>query len=219
MSANLKFSRSALAAASLLALVAAPAFAADVVETVPEPAVPMEEAPLASWGGPYAGIYGNYAFSGEAKAPGNKIGTDGFGGGAFAGYNYEVGNGVVAGVEGDVGYHDTHGTNAGTKIDGGMGGSLRARLGYAITPEILPYVTGGGAAQNVKLTDAGGSDKNTHLGWTAGGGVDFKVTENIFARGEYRYTDLGSKTYTTGLGSRDVSAQDNRVTFGIGMKF
>lgn len=220
MSANSKFRRSALAAASLLALVAAPAFAADVVENVPEPAAPMEEAPLASWGGPYAGIYGNYSFSGRAEADsGAKVDVDGFGGGAFAGYNYEVGNGVVAGVEGDLGYHDIHGTNGVGQVDGGVGGSLRARLGYAITPEILPYVTAGGAAQSIKISQAGDSDRNTHLGWTAGGGLDVKITDNIFARGEYRYTDLGNKNYTVGGANGDVDVRDNRVTFGIGMKF
>jgi outer membrane immunogenic protein len=221
MSTNPTFRRSALAAASLLALVAAPAFAADVVETVPEPAAPMEEPPVATWTGPYAGIYGNYSFAGEADDTiGSSVDLDGFGGGAFAGYNQDFGNGVVAGVEGDLGYHDIHGNNAaGTQVDGGVGGSLRARLGYAITPEILPYVTGGGAAQSVKLTEGGVSDRNTHLGWTAGAGVDFKVTENIFARGEYRYTDLGNKNYVTGGGAGDVDVQDNRVTFGIGMKF
>lgn len=222
MSANLKFRSSVLAAASLIALAAAPAFAADAIESVPEPAAPMEELPVAStWGGPYVGAYGNYSFSGRAhdEPTNNKVDLDGFGGGAFAGYNYEFGNGLVGGVEGDVGYHDIHGSNAGTDVDGGVGGSLRARLGYAITPEILPYVTAGGAAQSVKVTEGGVSDRNTHLGWTAGAGVDFKVTENIFARGEYRYTDLGNKNYTTGGGTGDVDVQDNRVSFGVGMKF
>jgi outer membrane immunogenic protein len=221
MSATINFRHSAFAAASLLAIFTAPVFAADVVENVPEPAAPMEEAPLASWGGAYAGVYGDYAFSGEAhdKTNSNKIGVNGFGGGAFAGYNYDTGSGVVAGVEADLGYHDIHGDNAGTRVDGGVGGSLRARLGYAITPDIMPYVTAGGAAQSIKVTNGGVSDRNTHLGWTAGGGVDFKITENVFARGEYRYTDLGNKTYTTGAGAGDVSVHDNRVTFGVGMKF
>lgn len=221
MSSNLKFRHSALAAASLLALVAGPALAADAIETVPEPAVPMEEAPLASWGGPYAGVYGNYAFKGKADdhANGNKIATRGIGGGVFGGYNYEFGNGLVGGAEVDAGYHNTNGKNAGTEVDGGFGGSLRARLGYAVAPNIMPYVTAGGAAQSVKLTEGGASDRNTHLGWTAGGGVDVKITDNVFARGEYRYTDLGSKNYSTGTGSGDVDVRDHRVTFGVGMKF
>lgn len=219
MPANLKFSRSALAAASLLALVAAPAFAADAIESIPEPAAPMEEAPIASWSGPYAGIQLGYGFSGEAREPGNKIGTDGFVGSAFGGYNAELGNGFVAGVEGDIGYSGVKGDNAGTSSKSGVEGSARARLGYAVTPNILPYVTAGGAAQSVKITEGGVADRNTALGYTAGAGVDFKLSENVFARGEYRYTDLGSKEFTTGSGSRDVDLKDNRVQFGVGMKF
>lgn len=219
MSATLKFSRSALAAASLLALMAAPALAADAIESIPEPAAPMEEPPLASWGGPYAGIQLGYGFSGEAREPGNKIGTDGFLGSAFAGYNAELGNGVVAGVEGDVGYSGVKGSNAGTTSKTGVEGSVRARLGYAVTPDIMPYITAGGAAQSVKISEGGESDRNTGLGYTAGAGVDFKLSEQVFARGEYRYTDLGSKEFSTGSGTRDVDLKDSRVQFGIGMKF
>ena len=67
-----------------------------------------------------------------------------------------------------------------------------------MTPDVLIYGTAGGALQSVKLTDTdtGNSDRNTMLGWTAGAGADVKVTEQVFGRVEYRYTDFGSKDYT-----------------------
>ncbi|MGE3364117.1 MAG: outer membrane protein [Rhizobiaceae bacterium] len=219
MSVNTLFTRSAIAAVSLLALAAAPALAADAIESIPEPAVPMEEPPLATWTGPYAGIQLGYGFAGEANEPGNQIDTDGFVGGAFAGYNAELGNGIVAGVEGDVNYSGIEGDNAGTSVKSGVDGSLRGRLGYAVSPNILPYVTAGGAAQSLKATEGGVSDRNTMFGWTAGAGVDVKLSENVFVRGEYRYTDFGSESFTTGSGTRDIDSADNRVQFGIGMKF
>ena len=40
------------------------------------------------------------------------------------------------------------------------------------------------------------------LGWTAGAGVDVKVTEQVFGRVEYRYTDFGSDDFNTGSGPR-----------------
>ncbi|MGC4025301.1 MAG: porin family protein [Mesorhizobium sp.] len=219
MSANLKFARP-LALASVIALLgAAPVFAADAIEQAPEPAVPMEQPPLATWTGPYAGVQLGYGFSGRVKEPGNTVDTDGFVGGAFAGYQSDLGNGVVAGVEGDVGYSNIKGDNAGTTAKSGVDGSLRARLGYAVTPDILPYITGGGAAQSLKVTEGGASDRNTMLGWTAGAGVDVKVTENMFVRGEYRYTDFGSEDFTTGSGTRSVDSKDNRVSLGVGFKF
>ena len=55
------------------------------------------------------------------------------------------------------------------------------------------------------------------LGWTAGVGTDIKITDNVFGRVEYRYTDFGSKSFDS-VGTK-VKESDNRVTFGVGMKF
>jgi outer membrane immunogenic protein len=57
------------------------------------------------------------------------------------------------------------------------------------------------------------------LGWTAGAGADVMVTEQIFGRVEYRYTDFGSDTFKTSVGNVDVDDKNHRVTFGLGMKF
>ncbi|RUM96450.1 porin family protein [Pseudaminobacter arsenicus] len=220
MEANLKFARPFAVALGLIALAGVvPANAADVVmEEPPAPAAPMEVPPLNTWSGPYAGVTLGYGFSGEAEEPGNTIETDGFVGTGFAGYNWQSDN-FVAGVEADIGYGDFSGDNAGTTVDGGANGSLRGRLGYAITPDILPYITAGGAAQSLKVTQGGISDRNTMFGWTAGVGTDVKITDQVFGRVEYRYTDYGSEDFTTGIGTREVDATDHRIQFGIGMKF
>lgn len=215
-SANL--GRSLLAAAGIAAFLAAPAFAADaVIAEPPAPAV-MEELPVSSWAGPYLGLSAGYAFNGQTDDAGNEIDTDGFVGGAFGGMQWQNGN-FVYGLEGDVNYNGMDGTNAGVESEGRVDGSLRARLGYAVTPDVLIYGTAGGAAQSLKITDAAGSDRNTMLGWTAGAGADIKMTERVFGRVEYRYSDYGSQEFNTGSGPRDVSATDHRVTFGIGVKF
>lgn len=221
MTAILKHARPLAAAFGLVALAAMPAFAADVVmEEPPAPAAPMEVAPVASWAGPYAGVTAGYGFSGTAndKTDGNKIDTKGFLGGAFVGYNYQMDN-IVIGAEGDIGYSGVKGSNVGTEVKSGVEGSLRARLGYAVTPDILLYGTAGGAGQRVKVSDATGSDTNTALGWTAGVGTDVKLTESVFGRVEYRYTDLGTDSYNLGGTNHDVSLKDHRVQFGVGMKF
>jgi outer membrane immunogenic protein len=218
MAITLKLARPAAAAIGLVALAGlVPAHAADAVMEEP-PAVPMDNPPLNTWTGPYAGVTLGYGFSGHTEEPGNDIGTDGFLGGAFAGYNYQIDNFVI-GAEGDIGYSGVEGSNAGTDSTGGGEGSLRARLGYAVSPEILLYATGGGAGRSIKLEEGGVSDRNTLYGWTAGAGADIKITENVFGRVEYRYTDFGSKDFTTAGGTRGVDASDNRITFGIGMQF
>lgn len=219
MTTKLKFARPAAAALGILAFAASvPAFAADVVMEEPPAPAPIAELPVASWAGPYAGVNLGYGFSGRVKEPGNSISTDGFLGGAFVGYNYQMDN-LVLGAEGDIGYNGIKGDNAGTKAKAGLEGSLRARLGYAISPDILLYGTAGGAAQSLKVTEGGLSDRNTMLGWTAGAGSDIKFTDNVFGRVEYRYTDYGKESFTTGSATRDVDSRDHRINFGVGMKF
>ena len=220
---KLKLARPATAALGLMALLGTiPAFAADaVMEPPPAPAVPMEEPPVNTWSGPYAGVTLGYGFSGETEADAlagsNTIGTDGFLLGGFAGYNYQVGN-MVAGAEADIGYSWEEGENAGLTSESGVEGSLRARLGYVVSPNILLYATAGGAAKDLELSGGGFSDNNTMLGWTAGAGADVMVTENIFGRVEYRYTDFGSDTFDIG-GPVEVNDKDHRINFGLGVKF
>ena len=226
MNDNLKFARPAAAVIGLVALLGTiPAFAADaVIEAPPAPAVPMEEPPLNTWTGPYAGVSLGYGFAGETEVeePGftTTIDTDGFLLGGFAGYNYQVGN-MVAGAEADIGYSWEEGSNAGLTSELGVEGSLRARLGYVVSPNVLLYATAGGAAKDLEVSDdlTGTSDSNTMLGWTAGGGADIMVTEQVFGRVEYRYTDFGSENFNVGLGGADVSDKNHRVTLGLGMKF
>lgn len=217
MQANLKFARPLAVALGLFALTGT-AFAADVVsEEPPAPSAPIESLPVASWAGPYAGLSVGYGFSGHADAEdvGVDAGTKGFVGGVFGGYQWQQEN-FVYGAEADLGYTGVKGDSAGIESKGGLEGSLRARLGYSVTPEILVYGTGGGALRNQKIEAAGVSDTNTMLGWTAGVGTDIKITDNVFGRVEYRYTDFGSKDFD-GIGK--VKSTDNRVTFGVGMRF
>ncbi len=39
-------------------------------------------------------------------------------------------------------------------------------------------------------------DSNTHVGWTAGAGVEFAVTEDVSLDLLYKYTDYGTQDYT-----------------------
>ncbi|TPI19400.1 porin family protein [Mesorhizobium sp. B3-1-9] len=215
MKTNLKFAP--LAAALGLFALGGTAFAADVVSEEPPAPAPVAELPVASWAGPYAGINLGYGFGGHVKAPGVDAKTKGFIGGVFGGYNWQQDN-FVYGAEADLGYNGTKGSDNGLSAKTGIEGSLRARLGYAVTPEILLYGTGGLAAKNQKIDDSvtGVNDSKAMLGWTAGAGTDIKITDNVFGRVEYRYTDYGSKNFgDTGK----VKSSDNRVTFGVGMKF
>jgi outer membrane immunogenic protein len=220
MKANLKFMRSTAAAFGLIALGMAPVFAADAVMEEPPAPAPVETLPVASWAGPYAGIALGYGFAGRTDVSDLEIDTDGFIANGFAGYQLES-NGFVYGIEGDIGYGGYKGDNAGVESEGGVDGSLRARLGVAVTPDVLLYGTAGGALQSVKLTDTatGDSDRNTMLGWTAGAGADVKMTQQVFGRVEYRYTDFGSEDYTLNGETAEADSNGHRLMLGVGMKF
>lgn len=150
--------------------------------------------------------------------------------GGTLGYNYQFNNAVVAGVELDYNWanSDTNSVFAYSQpvwdglatytADGtaraklNSYGSLRARLGYLVTPAFLIYGTGGVALGNVKTTgsatetltafgadmDLGsrfGSKTKTLTGWTVGGGAEYAFNRNWSIKGEYLYTDLGTKKF------------------------
>ncbi|HEV7416731.1 outer membrane protein [Tianweitania sediminis] len=215
-----KYARPAAALTGLAAIFAAfSAQAADVVmEEPPAPAF-IESMPVASWAGPYAGVAASYGFNGRASGlTGPDVDTDGFAGSGFAGYNWQTGS-FVYGFEGDVGYSGVEGSDGGNKVEGGLNGSIRARMGVAATDRVLIYGTAGGAAERTEVSNAFGSDDKTLLGYTVGGGVDAKLTDQVFGRVEYRYTDYGSETFNTGGLAQNVDTRDHKVSVGVGFKF
>lgn len=219
MKASTIFGSSAAVVGIVALLGAIPAQAADVVDEIPAaPAVPMEEPPVNTWSGPYAGIALGYGFNGRTIAPGNTINTDGFIGGGFAGYQFQNGM-FVFGGEVDANYSNLRGANAGQSSRSSFDGSLRARMGIAITDDVVIYGTGGGALQNLRVSDAATSDRKTMLGYTVGAGVDVRVVDQVFVRGEYRYTDFGRETFNTAAGPQSIDSSNNRVMFGLGLKF
>ncbi|RWB06593.1 MAG: porin family protein [Mesorhizobium sp.] len=208
-----------------LSLLASSAFAAD--------AMVEEVAPVFSWTGGYIGLQAGYA-RGEgnirqASGPGFiETDPDGFLGGVYAGYNYQMPNNIVIGAELDVVYANVDGSGQifaapGLPFPGGIGteelkwsGAARLRLGYAVD-RLLPYVAGGVAFGDIDTSSntVSGSFGDTFTGWTIGAGLDYAMTDNLLLRAEYRYTDFGTESLPTG----NVDLKINEVRFGIAYKF
>ena len=153
--------------------------------------------------------------------------------GLYAGYNVQIQNIFVAGLEGDFAWGDQKKTRSG--IPGaflpGFGApdtssirltwdaSLRGRFGVLVRPAVLVYATGGVAAQHIEVSAncdgavgpwclAGSkseTDSTTQWGWTIGGGVEAALAPNWLLRAEYRYADYGSFTHTF-FGSTPIDA-------------
>jgi outer membrane immunogenic protein len=208
--------------ASLIALSAGTvgAMAADFPVETPPPApdVSYTPEPDFTWTGFYIGGLAGYEWANiDTDIPGD-FDTDNFLGGVFTGYNFDVGNGLVLGVEGDVTYHDQNGSDGGVEFGTDWNGTLRGRIGYAMN-RFMIYGTGGLAVANAEASDATSSEDNTAVGWTAGAGVETAFTNNVFGRIEYRYTDLGSDSYSLDSGDVDADLTSHGVMVGVGVKF
>ncbi len=201
-----------------LLLTAVPAMAADLARTPAYPAkAPLTtSAPVFSWTGFYIGANTGYAWgSGTGAADAYGVNPDGWLGGGQVGYNFQFQNNVLVGLEADVDAANISGSNGpvSSKVD--YFGTVRARLGYAFD-HVLPYVTGGLAWANNKVTANGLSQSNTSTGWAAGAGVEYALTNNWTARAEYLYLDLGKSGFQS-VGDSGVTASTARL--GVNYKF
>lgn len=213
-----RFVPAAAAATMVLSLGLAGANAADVVYETPAPVEPyVAPVETSDWSGVYGGATLGYGW-GDTDLPGNSMSTDGFLGGVFGGAQMQSGQ-FVYGGEADIGYSWLDGANAGATTKAGVEGSLRARLGYAMNDRVLLYGTGGVALARHEVANAAGEDTQNMVGWTAGAGVDVKLTEALFGRAEYRYTDFGNKDFNLGGTINSVDVTQNRVMVGLGVQF
>ncbi|SJZ73970.1 outer membrane protein [Consotaella salsifontis] len=216
-----------IASISLCALVisAGAAFAADAVVAEPPAPAPVLNEPVQVWSGPYAGVFVGYDFKNvDQSGSGASFDGDGFVGGVYTGYNWQKGS-IVYGVEGDIGLSgvDAAGFNTATASeinsdDSNVFGSLRGRVGVAYDP-FLVFATGGVAVAENELKIGNTSDSNTHVGYTVGGGVEAKISDNITSRLEYRYSDYGSEDYAIGGTTVSSGFDEHSIRAGVALKF
>jgi outer membrane immunogenic protein len=212
-----------------------------------------------SWTGFYAGLQGGYGFGEDetrlnfAGAPlplpvSTRFETDGFVGGAHAGFNTQFGM-IVAGIEGDLEFSDVSGqltlsqasipVSASASTQFNWQGSIRARVGIALHRTLI-YATGGLAYANIDnvyavtlpapnvLGIAGGTYSETgankdHWGWTVGGGIEDNFWGNLTARIEYRYTQFeryeNASRYLANGGSASQEPHVHAFRIGASYKY
>lgn len=210
--------RTLILAASVAMLASTSALAADAVEYVPEAPAAVEMPAAFSWSGPYLGVHGGYGWGdGSIDGLADDGSFDGGRFGAFAGYNWQMSNGFVAGIEGDLNYDwNDEAIGGGYEGETGFSGSVRGRVGYAMDRTLI-YAAGGWTATNVELTGPGGFDESdTAHGWTLGAGIDHAFTDNMFGRLEYRYNDYSNADLGPGI---EADFDQHVVQVGIGVKF
>lgn len=201
--------------------------AADLETYEPPMEAPITEVGgLYDWNGVYVGATVGYSWTGIDYSGGGAPAIDrtleGALLGAHIGYNYQNGNWVF-GVEGDVrhDFNESRFAVGGTTYEAETewGGSVRARIGYAIDRTLI-YGTGGYAFTRASLEDVGAglSDKETFHGWTIGAGVEQAFTDNVIGRIEYRYADY-DKSNIFGVPGSDGDIDSHSVMVGVSWKF
>jgi len=193
-----------LAGVTALALTTGSAFAADLGQPLYKAPPPPVVAPP-TWTGLYLGIEGGWGWGHAAQtdATGFDSGRYNVNGGLVGGtlgYNWQVNQAIVLGLEGDGSWADIHGSTAGVGVGCDLTcsarldalGTFRGRFGVAFG-NFLPYVTGGLAAGDIHGSESMlGSGSSAEVGWTAGAGIEAKVSDAWSIKAEYLHADLGN---------------------------
>ena len=229
-----QISLTALALAGLMS--AGAASAADLgpyrkgsVKDAPPPAVYSR--PF-SWSGLYVGAQVGYGWGNTGASSGPLTGfdqsygydTNGWVGGVHAGYNWQFQN-LVYGIETDIEASSISGSGVGSlgfahNTELNWTGSTRGRLGIAYDRTLF-YATAGWAYGDVRIDKGFASYSDVRNGWTAGAGIEHAISDRMTMRLEYRYTDLGSTSFSSNAAnSIDKSEVDfHTVRAGVSFKF
>ena len=156
----------------------------------------------------------------------------GVNGGIYAGYNVDLGNNLVAGVDGNVDLSKVKSSQKLTspdhynEIKEKYNGAIRARLGYNLG-RVLPYVAGGFSFADAAVSEGlaksdgdftiGKQGKTTpqkikykvESGWNLGGGVDYAMSDNLILRADYRYRVINDPTVSTQVHGTDADKTDS----------
>lgn len=241
---------------ALAALSIGPAFAADMAVKAPPPPL----APVATWTGFYLGanVGGGWNTNDWSNvnsvlttlnvgAPAGNGNANGILGGFQGGFNYQIGQKVVIGIEGEYDFADIRGKTFLKPRDfPGLGStrerniaSVTGRIGALYHDDILIYVKGGWAWSQFRY-DVSGTDgeggvfsyptvSDNRSGGTIGLGAEYRLDRNWTAKIEYDYYDFGTKTVSFPQGNQgsfltspfnvDIGQKTHVVKVGVNYLF
>jgi outer membrane immunogenic protein len=242
--------RNLLLSTVAFAALAGTAFAADLPSRKEAP-VYVAPTPAFSWTGFYVGAdiggsFGSTSLHNDWTSwNSHSSNSSGVMGGGYVGYNYQLNQNFVLGVEGDfqgtgasnswqwVGSTFARDTNVYTiKNQQNWLASINGRLGVAYDRALF-YAIGGAAwgqgstslsAASANYAFIGSVSRNVDLsGFDVGGGVEYAFTPNWVGRVEYRYYDFGkynvSPTWIAAATPIRESTSVNTVRVGLAYLF
>jgi outer membrane immunogenic protein len=205
-------------AVAIVLLVAQSTLAADIASPPPPLAsAPPPVTPSYSWSGLYSGVQLGGAWDDSSWRLFNQSGS-GFLYGGQLGFNYQIGQFVLGG-EGDLSGSTLKadsicaavaGTNCQTQMN--YLASVRARAGVAFD-RLLLYADGGVAFGGFKFAQTAGLHQNwddtTHVGWTAGTGVEYAFTDHVIGGLSYNYYEFPTVTLGGGINPATITSRQS----------
>lgn len=207
---------------------AAPAFAQNVA-----PVDPFSRFHVEALGG-YDATKAGSSVDDDVNEDNNKT-VDGFTYGVGVGYDFRAGN-LVVGPEAEVTWSTAKTRWNDGEFEGFGLGNVKAnrdlyvgaRVGYVISPKTMVYAKGGYTNAKFDVRNALGTVETSRDidadGWRVGAGIEQAVTNNVFAKIEYRYSNYsrGELDYTGDAadGQRfNLDLDRHQVMAGVGVRF
>lgn len=219
-----RFFGAAGAAALALMVAGGTAKAADLGYEGPR----YNDLPMSTFAGWYFGAtlgYSNADIDLDAPTGVFNFDADGLVGGGLGGYNWQYQQWVL-GVEGELlganleGEQDFGPATAAPQFD--YLASLRARVGYVLTPQVMLFGTLGGAFAGADLPvfgPGGAGNDETFFGYQVGGGAEVALSQNWTARFDYTFTDLDSEAIDYPGGTLDYDPDLHTVKGSLLYRF
>lgn len=191
--------------------------AAIAAATFATPSFAKDEGLIQAYAGPVVGW--DHVRASVDDQSGSK---DGFVYGGIIGVQTRAGGAGVLGLEAEIDgattryvEHDFAETGDTAKIKAGRDIYVGARAGFMAAPNTLLYVKGGytNARVTASYSSSGGYESASENldGYRLGAGAEFKMTDHVSFRGEYRYSHYGHLKYD-GLDT-GVSSQRHQIVF------
>ena len=182
-----------LAVTTALSVMCVGSFAVQAADYAPIP----DPDPIATWAGLYLGAHGGGVW-GDVDADGDDDTIRGWMFGPLAGFNFQS-DSFVFGIEGDLGFGNVDGRDfnaADLSYELRRNAHVRGRIGYDMG-SFMPFIAGGLALARFNAAEQVGpvDDTNNHTGFTIGGGVDFRASNNLWLRLEYLHDEFNEKNY------------------------
>ncbi len=146
------------------------------------------------------------------------LGGEGIFGGLMGGYNHQISNGFVLGIQGEFAFSGISSDlslsvpdigSGSAKLEEQYSAAVSGRIGWLSNPGTMLYLIGGYSYARYKASGQAHIDiddgvslsmsrKESFHGYHVGAGMETRITPAISARVEYRYTDLGREDWGTG---------------------